>query len=155
YDGAHQTGTEQPGRRGVDRSQLEPLRIARHARAGRGRRHSVARMRAPDQLGCRARCSARQAGHSSQIRVASMARKPARQSAPLRAVFAAFWSGALVMWARYSSGPPQPVVPVQAQLDDETRPRAVAADTRPNVEPSEAKTSRAPAIGAERVIATT
>lgn len=84
-----------------------------------------------------------------------MARKAARQSVPLSALFVAFWAGALVMWALYAYGPPQPVVPVQAQLDGETRPRAVAADTRPNVEPSEAKTSRAPAIGAERVIATT
>jgi murein DD-endopeptidase MepM/ murein hydrolase activator NlpD len=61
------------------------------------------------------------------------------------------------MWVLFSYGPPRPVVAVQAELhgDAGSLPAAVALDTRPNVNASETKTARAPAIGAERVVATT
>jgi murein DD-endopeptidase MepM/ murein hydrolase activator NlpD len=83
-----------------------------------------------------------------------MARKHARHTVPVSALFVAFCAGAIVMWLLYSYGPPQPVMPVQAQLHSDTA-RPVAVDTRPNVTASEAKTARAPVIGADRVVATT
>jgi murein DD-endopeptidase MepM/ murein hydrolase activator NlpD len=84
-----------------------------------------------------------------------MARKPVHHSVPVSSLFVAFCAGGLVMWALYSYGPPKPVVPVRAQLDGDTEPRSVAVDARPNVGASDAKTSRSPAVGAERVVATT
>jgi peptidoglycan LD-endopeptidase LytH len=84
-----------------------------------------------------------------------MPRKSARRSVPLAALFVAFCAGALVMWALASYGPPKPVVPIEAQLDGDVRAKLVTADARPNVEPSETKTARAPSLGAERVVATT
>jgi len=90
--------------------------------------------------------------------VTPMTRKPARQSVPLASLFIAFCAGACAMWGLSSCGPPKPVVtavPVQAQRDGDTHARTVAVDTRPNVEASDTKTSRTPAVGAERVVATT
>jgi murein DD-endopeptidase MepM/ murein hydrolase activator NlpD len=87
-----------------------------------------------------------------------MARNAARQSVPLPALFLAFCVGALAMWVLSTYGPPKPAVqPVGAiaQLDGDLEPKPVVADTRPNVEPSATKTARAPALGAERVVATT
>src|SRR5262245_65962519 len=87
-----------------------------------------------------------------------MARRRPRQTVPLSAVFVAFCFGAIAMWVLFSYGPPKPVVPVQAQLHGDARNQPVAPvalDTRPNVNASEAKTARAPAIGAERLVATT
>jgi murein DD-endopeptidase MepM/ murein hydrolase activator NlpD len=84
-----------------------------------------------------------------------MTKKSARHTVPLAALFVAFCAGALAMWALYSYGPPKPAIPAQAQLDGDDRPKPVIADTRPNVDPAETKTARAPTIGAERVVATT
>jgi len=84
-----------------------------------------------------------------------MARKPAPRKVPLSALFVAFCAGALAMWVLSSYGPPKPVVPIEAQLDGDDRPKPVIADTRPNVDAADAKTARAPSIGAERVVATT
>jgi len=84
-----------------------------------------------------------------------MARKRANHTVPVSALFVAFCAGAIVMWMLNWYGPPQPVVPVRAQLHNDTPSQPVALDTRPNVEASKAKTARAPAIGAERVVATT
>jgi peptidoglycan LD-endopeptidase LytH len=83
-----------------------------------------------------------------------MARKRARHTVPLSALYVAFCAGAFAMWLLSSYGPPEPVVPVQAQLHSDSA-RPVAVDTRPNVVASEAKTARAPAVGADRVVATT
>src|SRR5262245_49619754 len=87
-----------------------------------------------------------------------MARKGARHTVPVAALFVAFCAGALTMWALAGYGPPKPASPpslVNAQLDGDTRAKPVVADTRPNVEPSPTKTARAPTLGAERVVATT
>lgn len=84
-----------------------------------------------------------------------MARKRAPHRVPLASLFVAFCAGALAMAALSHYGPPKPVVRVEAQLDDDVRPKPVIADTRPNVEAAATKTARAPSIGAERVVATT
>jgi murein DD-endopeptidase MepM/ murein hydrolase activator NlpD len=85
----------------------------------------------------------------------AMARESARHTVPLAALFVAFCAGALAMLALTSCGPPKPAAPIEAQLDGDVRAKPVVADTRPNVDAVDAKTARAPAIGAERVVATT
>ena len=62
-------GTEQPGRRRLDRAEPRALRSPRHAGAGQHRPHRVARLRAADQLGRGARRGAGQAGDGGHLQM--------------------------------------------------------------------------------------